>query len=69
VPASSIYPVTARVGGKTARVIQAQMSNDRVGVFSVWLEVPDLFPDLHLVQISVGSATSPAALVRVLPME
>jgi uncharacterized protein (TIGR03437 family) len=56
VAASAIQPLArleAFVGGRTARILSAQLSSTAVGMFDITLEVPPLAPDLYNVILKI----------------
>ncbi len=56
VPDGPIHPlarIEAYVGGRTARVISAELSRTEVGVCEVQIEVPSIAPDYYPMNIRV----------------
>jgi uncharacterized protein (TIGR03437 family) len=55
----------AFVGGRSTRILSAQLSSAAVGVFDITLEVPPLPPDLYNVILKVAGREFPAGSVAV----
>jgi uncharacterized protein (TIGR03437 family) len=58
-------PVTAVIGGQTAKVVSARMAPGMVGVLEVTIEIPRLSPGAYLLTVDVGAAFSNAGVVTV----
>jgi uncharacterized protein (TIGR03437 family) len=68
IAASVIQPlvsVEAFVGGRSTRVLSAQVSSTAVGVFDITLEVPPLAPDLYNMILKIGGTEFAAGSVVV----
>ncbi len=55
----------AFVGGRSARILGAQLSSTAVGVFDITLEVPPLAPDLYMVSLKIAGTEIAAGSVAV----
>jgi uncharacterized protein (TIGR03437 family) len=62
-----VLPVTAKIGGKPAKVISAEMSRSGIGVLDIWIETPTLYPGDHLVEVAVGYRITGGVPLRVGP--
>jgi len=54
-----VAPVEAFVGGRTARILGAELSRTEVGVFEVRFEVPSIASDLHILNLRVVGTDVP----------
>jgi uncharacterized protein (TIGR03437 family) len=70
VPETTIRPVApleAFVGGRSVRILSAELSSTDPGVVAITVEIPNIAPDRHRIQLRIGGVTTEAGAVQVLP--
>jgi uncharacterized protein (TIGR03437 family) len=72
VPTMAIRPLVsleAYVGGRSARVLSAELSSTDPGVVAVTLETPNIAPDRHPIVLRIGGIVTAGGAVQVLPRQ
>ncbi len=72
VPTTAIRPVAsleAFVGGRSARILSAELSSTDPGAVAITAEIPNIAPDVHPILFRIGGIVTYGGAVQVLPRQ